>query len=974
MAVCRNCRCAKSSIACVSCYPSRKGKCENRDKDNQTRGIDTSSNVTSRSAVSDTSSAADISVVPAGESFSPALDAIQQDIQSFQRGAVLDHIPKGSRMKAAQALSSIINKACVSDSQQDWRKLFRFSAVCFKKSKRGGKRQPSLATLVNRQIDAFLADPFSPLELPPQNNNAKKKNGDDIRAKLVAKKLANCDIKGAVRILSSDDKILPFNDDTLTKLRSKHPCPHPDACLPHPTDRNIETALQLSESQVLKAIQSFPGGSAGGCDLLLPQHLKDLTTKKSGESGIRLLSSITVLCNKMLRGDIPINILPFLYGASMIAFSKPNGGIRPIAIGNTLRRLTAKAAGNVIKEATESKLFPHQLGVAVSGGAEAIVHSARSFCSSNMNSVDPVLFLKIDFENAFNSIRRDKLLRAIQAEMPDFYPFLFQCYSKPSFLFFNGSPILSSEGVQQGDPLGPLSFSLAIQGLITSMVSELNVWYLDDGTLAGKPDAVRSDFEAIIASQESLGLKVNVGKCEFSVLGSNQEANETLASSFKESYPEAKFVAPDQLSLLGTPLFQDALDDELRLRLDSFKITCTRLRSLDHHDALFLLKNVFYIPKLLYILRTSQGYKSPVLKEFDIQMKVALENITNCHLEAQTFRQATLPVKYGGLGVRLAEDISLPAFIASCSKTADTLNILLSEEHTTAFTSSLNEAVLTWKAIDEHLVEPSSISRGFQKSWDKPVAEVYSKFLIENAQDQFTRARLLAVTAPKAGVWLNAIPVPSLGLKLDNESLRISVALRLGAKLNLAYTCVCGIAVEDSAAHGLDCRRAIGKHARHAAINDIVHRALSSAGVPSHLEPVGMCRDDGKRPDGATLIPWKQGKCLVWDVTCVNTIARSHVPSAASQAGLPATNAENKKKNKYSCLGSDRIFVPIALETLGPWGPEADSLIAEVGRRLHTSTGDPRSVSFLRQKISIAVQQGNAMCITGSLPRGGEDF
>ena len=101
--------------------------------------------------------------------------------------------------------------------------------------------------------------------------------------------------------------------------------------------------------------------------------------------------------------------------------------------------------------------------------------------------------------------------------------------------------------------------------------------------------------------------------------------------------------------------------------------------------------------------------------------------------------------------------------------------------------------------------------------------------------------------------------MPALGLKLDKESLRISVALRLGAKLHRAYTCVCGIAVEDTATHGLDCRKAIGKHARRSAVNAIIHQALSVAGGPSQLKPVGMCRNDGKCPDGATVIPWKQG-------------------------------------------------------------------------------------------------------------------
>ena len=56
--------------------------------------------------------------------------------------------------------------------------------------------------------------------------------------------------------------------------------------------------------------------------------------------------------------------------------------------------------------------------------------------------------------------------------------------------------------------------------------------------------------------------------------------------------------------------------------------------------------------------------------------------------------------------------------------------------------------------------------------------------LIDRAPNELTCGRLLAAGAPRAGVLLNAIPVPTLGLKLDNESLRIAVALRLSAKLN----------------------------------------------------------------------------------------------------------------------------------------------------------------------------------------------
>ena len=65
------------------------------------------------------------------------------------------------------------------------------------------------------------------------------------------------------------------------------------------------------------------------------------------------------------------------------------------------------------------------------------------------------------------------------------------------------------------------------------------------------------------------------------------------------------------------------------------------------------------------------------------------------------------------------------------------------------------------------------------------------------------------------------------------------------------------------------------------------------------------------------------------------------------------------------------------METLGPWGPEASGFVSELGRRLAVATGDPRSGAFLKQKISIAVQRGNAFCISGSFPRDtaiSEDF
>ncbi|CAH2241279.1 jg3340 [Pararge aegeria aegeria] len=82
-------------------------------------------------------------------------------------------------------------------------------------------------------------------------------------------------------------------------------------------------------------------------------------------------------------------------------------------------------------------------------------------------------------------------------------------------------------------------------------------------------------------------------------------------------------------------------------------------------------------------------------------------------------------------------------------------------------------------------------------------------------------------------------------------------------------------------------------------------------------------------------------------------------------------SAEQAKRRKYENLDSSFIFVPFGVETLGPWGPEARALFKELSKRVIESTGDPRAGSYLGQRISLAIQRGNATSILGTVPRSG---
>ena len=137
--------------------------------------------------------------------------------------------------------------------------------------------------------------------------------------------------------------------------------------------------------------------------------------------------------------------------------------------------------------------------------------------------------------------------------------------------------------------------------------------------------------------------------------------------------------------------------------------------------------------------------------------------------------------------------------------------------------------------------------------------------------------------------------------------------------------------------------------------------------MPSRLEPAHLLRCDGKRPDGITMTPWSQGTFLVWVVMCTDTLSASNLRRSATEASVSTAHAESLKVTKYAHLSSAYHCVPIAVETLGAYGPEAAGFFKSLGQRLQRATMDLRAGEFLVQWISVAIQRGNVLSILGSL-------
>ena len=327
-------------------------------------------------------------------------------------------------------------------------------------------------------------------------------------------------------------------------------------------------------------------------------------------------------------------------------------------------------------------------------------------------------------------------------------------------------------------------------------------------------------------------------------------------------------------------------------------------------------------------------------------------------------------MRWGGVGIRKPTALAPSTFLASASAAAPWIARLLPEERIPLSPDNLlAEAAVRWSRLAGKAV-PSGHEAISQRALDDGISLAISNELFVQA-DPVNRARLLASLAPGSGAWLQALPCSSLGLRLGNNELRIAVGLRLGAPLVRAHKCVCGAEVEANGHHGLACRRSAGRHRRHALANDVIVRAIRAVEVHAELEPPRLLRGDGKRPDGATLDPWYSGRYLVWDFTCPDTLAPSHLRQSSLVAGSAAAGAEARKNSKYAELVSaaDLLFTPVAIETLGTWGPSALSLCADIGGRTASLIGDLRATSFLKQRLALAVQRGNAAAVVGTHPR-----
>ena len=927
------------------------------------------------------------------------------------RISTVRRIPGACRRGVAACLCSLVSAFTQNPSWESLHSLQCFPKLVLRAPKRAGKAHTKqLAADIARRLRMFEAGHVATLWTEattvlqrdkPIRTRAQAKETEGQLPRGVIQAIRGLVEEGALSkaakhllstgLADADDPVV------LERLRTLHPQAAPivtgsDTPLPDHIDPMISNDDDECDWGKLAwdAVSSFAPGSAPGPSGLRPSHLKDCMQKVG--KGSSLQCALGALAQVGIEQGLSGGARAVLCAANLIPLRKKDDSVRPIAVGETLRRLIGKCLLNTdrLKEQVQG-LQPRQCGVAVKGATELVGMGLQRLVDARKDDPDWVV-LTVDVSNAFNTIRRDTILRGCSKRVPAAYNWLRSCYQGHSPLFCQGKLLLHSQtGTHQGDACGPLGFVLGLEEALEAAGAcdlDWECWYLDDGSLVGTAQAVFDYLGRLQVALGNVGLHLNLGKCHLWGPGI-QDTGESIPhypdglalDHPGRAIPVIPFVENSGITLLGVPIDYPGSSHctwrHWAAKVDETLALLDRLRLFpDGQIRHTLLRFCLDACRVMHLERSTVISKAgDAPQRLHDALRVAAEDLVSMGVSDATWAQVTLPLRLGGLGIRDPLQMQPSARMAALvglelhgRERVGVPDVALTKQSSDlpATIASLQsqlgphfEPLAGWHANPSQLAS-ASFDHSSQRWWAEQVAKEHRSRLCQlgTARDM---ARLRAQEGPISNGWMSVLPSRALRTDINDGDYRVLLRWWLGLPLlpvgqTLPGCPACREPVDPFGDHFVCCDKN-GSTRRHNALRDSLFEVLVQGSIPAAKEVTSGNR---RRPADILLIAWERGRDVAVDLTVTHPLGLSGHPIVVQNVAHHCRRAEATKTVAEGelCRQAGWGFTPAAFTPWGGCGPSARALLHEVGRRATASlTGWPklRRLRELHEGLSLTL-------------------
>ena len=338
--------------------------------------------------------------------------------------------------------------------------------------------------------------------------------------------------------------------------------------------------------------------------------------------------------------------------------------------------------------------------------------------------------------------------------------------------------------------------------------------------------------------------------------------------------------------------------------------------------------------------------------------------------------KASLPVSYGGLGIRRASLHAPAAFIGSYAQGQSLIEDILGHSPSTSphLSPALADLALAagradWSS-DIQSLDVSPCQHQLSQAIDQAC---FTRLLQQSPNPRF-RALALSCAIPHAGDWLRVIPSSTLGLHLLDWEFRLCLQYWLGIPLlEEGLGCsVCSVVSDGLGDHQVACGGNGDRIRRHDSLCDVLFSAAQSAALAPRKEVPFLISGACSRPADVYLPCWVRGQPAAFDVTVISPLQQLTVQRAALVQGHALTVGEERKLASHSaaCHSAGLTLVSLVVETIGGWSSEAVKTIRSIGRLQGQRLGLPPDdcICHLFQRLAIRLWRGNAGMWASRIP------